>query len=65
MTHLSFESTALPAVVDRIARSIAVSNHANQTYICAAKTKDIQVLLNEVVRVHPEIKLPEVTFAGR
>ena len=62
MTYPNFESTDLDAVVDRIARSIAVSNHANQIYICAAKTRDIQVLIDEVVRNHPEIKIPKVTF---
>ena len=62
MTYPNFESTDLDAVVDRIARSIAVSNHANQIYICAAKTRDFQVLIDEVVRNHPEIIIPKVTF---
>jgi hypothetical protein len=53
---------ALAEVIDRVSRATAVSRHAGQYYLCAAKTSDVQQIIDELVRSHPEIPVPEITF---
>ncbi len=58
----STQPEPLAEVVDRVSRATAVSRHAGQYYLCAAKTSDVQRVIDEVIRLHPEIPVPEITF---
>ena len=50
----------ISVVIERVARAIDVSRRAHQPYVYAAKTPDVQRLIDELLVARPDLPKPNI-----